>query len=64
MEFDQFVSMWWFEKEFKEEEKKEKKEKKKKMKENCQKEENKKSSHQILRNEMEGRNTALKKKKR
>ena len=55
MEFDQFVSMWLFEKEFKEE--------KKKM-EKCQKEDNKKSSHQILRNEMEGRNTALKKKKR
>ena len=60
MEFDQFVSMWWFEKEFKEERKK----KKKTIREKCQKEDNKKSSHQILRNEMEGRNTALKKKKR
>ena len=59
MEFDQFVSMWWFEKEFKEERKK-----KEKKREKCQKEDNKKSSHQILRNEMEGRNTALKKKKR
>ena len=58
MEFDQFVSMWRFEKEFEEERKKEKK------REKCQKEDNKKSSHQILRNEMEGRNTALKKKKR
>ena len=37
---------------------------KKKKREKCQKEDNKKSSHQILRNEMEGRNTALKKKKR
>ena len=61
MEFDQFVSMWWFEKEFKEErKKKEKKERKGK----CQKEENRKGSHQILRSEMEGRNTILKKKKR
>ena len=60
MEFDQFVSMWWFVREFK----KEKKEEKKRKKEKCQKEDNKKSSHQILRNEMEGRNTALKKKKR
>ena len=58
MEFDQFVSMWWFVREFKEERKKERK------KEKCQKEDNKKISHQILRNEMEGRNTALKKKKR
>ena len=58
MEFDQFVSMWRFEKEFEEERKKEKK------REKCQKEDNKKSSHQILRNEMKGRNTALKKKKR
>ena len=56
MEFDQFVSMWWFEKEFKEEKKK------KRKKEKCQKEENKKGSHQILRSEMEGRNTVLKKK--
>ena len=38
--------------------------KKKKKKEKCQKEDNKKSSYQILRNEMEERNTALKKKKR
>ena len=30
----------------------------------CQKEDNKKSSHKILRNEMEGMNTTLKKKKR
>ena len=49
MEFDQFVSMWWFVREFKEEEKKEFK---KKKKEKCQKEENKKGSHQILRSEM------------
>ena len=48
--------MWWFEKEFKEGKKKER--------EKCQKEDNKKSSYQILRNEMEERNTALKKKKR
>ena len=59
MEFDQFVSMWWFEKEFKEGKKK-----KKKRREKCKKEDNNKISHQILRNEMEGRNTALKKKKR
>ena len=45
--------MWWFVQEFKEERKKEKK---------CQKEENKKGSHQILRSEMEGRSTVLKKK--
>ena len=68
MEFDQFVSMWWFMREFKEEEKKrnweKEKKKKKKGREKCQKEDNNKSSHQILRNEMEGRNTALKKKKR
>ena len=50
--------MWWFVREFKEERKKERK------KEKCQKEDNKKRSHQILRNEMEGRNIALKKKKR
>ena len=62
MEFDQFVSMWWFVREFKEEKKKNLK--KKKRREKCQKEDNKKSSHQILRNEMEGRNTALKKKDR
>ena len=37
---------------------------KRKEKEKCQKEENKKGSHQILWSEMEGRNTALKKKKR
>ena len=49
MEFDQFVSMWWFVREFKEEKKKEFK---KKKKEKCQKEENKKGSHQILRSEM------------
>ena len=71
MEFDQFVSMWWFVQEFKEErkkkrkrEKKNKKKKKRKEKEKGQKEENKKGSHQILRCEMEERNTALKKKKR
>ena len=53
--------MWWFVQEFKER----KKNSKKKEKEGkCQKEENKKGSHQILRSEMEGRNTALKKKKR
>ena len=54
MEFDQFVSMWWFVWEFKEERKKriEKKEKKEKEKGKCQKEENKKGSHQILRSEM------------
>ena len=51
------------EKEFKEEEKKRKREREKK-KEKCQKEENKKGSYQILRSEMEGRNIALKKKKR
>ena len=33
-----------------------------KKKGKCQKEENKKGSHQILRSEMEGRNTILKKK--
>ena len=74
MEFNQFVSMWWFVWEFKEKKKREriqiikqnkKKEKeRKKKKEKCQKEENKKGSHQILRSEMEGRNIALKKKKR
>ena len=40
------------------------KRRKKEKKEKCQKEDNKKGSHQILWNEMEGRNTALKKKKR
>ena len=40
------------------------KKKKRKEKEKCQKEENKKGSHQILRSEIEGRNIALKKKKR
>ena len=45
MEFDKFVSMWWFVREFK-------KEKKNKKKGKCQKEENKNSSHQILRSEM------------
>ena len=60
MKFDQFVSMWWFVREFKEEKKKEFK---KKKKEKCQKEENKKGSHQILRSEMEGRNTALKRRR-
>ena len=44
--------------------KKKEKEREKKKKEKCQKEENKKGSHQILRSEMEGRNIALKKKKR
>ena len=69
MEFDQFVPMWWFEKEFKEERKKkkkkrnwEKKKKKKKEKGKLSKEENKKGSHQILWSEMEGRSTVLKKK--
>ena len=38
--------------------------KKEEEKESVKKEENKKGSHQILRSEMEGRNTALKKKKR
>ena len=56
MEFDQFVSMWWFVQEFKEERKKQLKEKKKiqrkKREEKCQKEKNKKGSHQILRSEM------------
>ena len=59
MEFDQFVSMWWFVREFKEEEKK----KEKKEKESVKKEENKKGSYQILRSEMEGRNTALKRRR-
>ena len=40
--------MWWFEKEFKEERKKIKIKRKRKEKEKCQKEENKKGSHQIL----------------
>ena len=44
--------------------KKKKKREREKKKEKCQKEENKKGSHQILRSEMEGRNIALKKKKR
>ena len=51
----------------KKEKKKKKKRKKKEKKERkgkCQKEENRKGSHQILRSEMEGRNTILKKKKR
>ena len=53
MEFDQFVSMWWFVREFKEERKKKRKrekriKRKRKEKEKCQKEENKKGSHQIL----------------
>ena len=57
--------MWWFVREFKEERKKKiEKKRKKRRREKCQKEENKKGSHQILRSEMEGRNTALKKKKR
>ena len=69
MEFDQFVSMWWFVREFKEEEKKRiekkkrEKKRKKKEKESVKKEENKKSSYQILRSEMEGRNTALKRRR-
>ena len=50
MEFDQFVSMWWFVQEFKEERKK--KIQRKKREEKCQKEKNKKGSHQILRSEM------------
>ena len=62
MEFDQFVSMWWFVKEFKEKKISKKKEKEKEKEGKCQKEENKKGSHQILRSEMEGRNTVLKKK--
>ena len=45
-------------------EKKKREKKKREEKENVKKEENKKGSHQILRSEMEGRNTALKKKKR
>ena len=56
--------------EFKEEEKKKnwekkKREKKKKReeKESVKKEENKKGSYQILRSEMEGRNTALKRRR-
>ena len=51
-------------KEKKKNRKKEEKEKEKKRKGKCQKEENRKGSHQILRSEMEGRNTILKKKKR
>ena len=65
MEFDRFVSIWSFVQEFKEERKNNSKKKKiqrKKKEEKCQKEENKKGSHQILRSEMEGRNTTLKKK--
>ena len=53
MEFDQFVSIWWFVQEFKEEKNNNSKKKK---------EEDKKGSHQILRSEMEGRSTVLKKK--
>ena len=47
--------MWWFVREFKEERKKREKiiKIKRKEKEKCQKEENKKGSHQILRSEME-----------
>ena len=41
----------------------EKKKRKKKEKESVKKEENKKSSYQILRSEMEGRNTALKRRR-
>ena len=54
MEFDQFVSMWWFVQEFKEKKRIEKKKRKKKgrRKGKCQKEENKKGSHQILRSEI------------
>ena len=69
MEFDQFVSMWWFVREFKEEEKKRiekkkrEKKRKKKEKESVKKEENKKGSYQILRSEMEGRRTALKRRR-
>ena len=44
--------------------KKKKKKRERKKKEKCQKEVNKKGSHQILRSEIEGRNIALKKKKR
>ena len=54
MEFDQFVSIWWFVQEFKEKNNNNSKKKKK--------EEDKKGSHQILRSEMEGRSTVLKKK--
>ena len=43
--------------------KKKNKKKRKKKKEKCQKEENKKGSHQILRSEMEGRSVGLKKKR-
>ena len=64
MEFDQFVSMWWFVQEFKEKKNSKKKEKEKEKEGKCQKEENKKGFHQILRSEMEGRSTALKKTKR
>ena len=46
MEFNQVVSMWWFEKNSRKK-RKEKKNKKEK-KEKCQKEENKKGFHQIL----------------
>ena len=42
--------------------KKKKEKKKEEEKEKCQKEENKKGSHQILWSEMEGRSTVLKKK--
>ena len=52
MKFDKFVSMWWFVQEFKEERKKIKIKRKRKEKEKCQKEENKKGSHQILRSEI------------
>ena len=51
MEFDQFVSMWWFVQELKKKERK-REFKEKKKKEKCQKEENKKGSHQLLRSEM------------
>ena len=47
-----------------EKKKKKKRKKKRRRKGKCQKEENRKGSHQILRSEMEGRNTILKKKKR
>ena len=50
MEFNQFVSMWWFVQELKKKERK--REFKEKKKEKCQKEENKKGSHQLLRSEM------------
>ena len=45
------------------EKKKKRKKKKREEKESVKKEENKKGSYQILRSEMEGRNTALKRRR-